>query len=585
MALFHRMLIICNLHGCPAIRTEGNPATLGSGLLGMTMTETVDRQKCWDEKAVRLELHRPTGKPGLVKCFAHRPANLDHLFRASVEATPHAEALVGSGLRLTYRELDRRVTQVAAGLRKLDVSPGDRVALALANTVEFIETLLACARIEAVAVPLNIRMRLREITSVLVDSRAVGVIFDAALREEIPSDEQAPECRVRIVTRAAADAGALAYDEIFRNIDTAGFIPTPGDEDSVCALVYTSGTTGKPKGAPITHLAMIHSALSFVGRGELRTGERTILAVPGTHITGIAAVIYPTFHLSGCLILVESFQARDFTALATQERCSYTFLVPAMINLMLLKVNLRDHDLSAWRTVAFGGAPMPVSTTQEITGAIPHLRLMQAYGATETTAAVTGHLLTKNMASPQIASIGKPMPCADIRVLDESGIEVPRGMTGEIWIAGPSVIAGYWQDQEQTDKAVAGGYWRSGDIGWVDDDGFVYIGDRMKDVINRAGFKVYSIEVESVLMAHPSVNFAAVIGYPDSVLGEKTHAFIVAAGEIDLDALRDHCRKELSDYKVPDGMTVVDGDDLPRNAAGKVVKHALRQMLMAEART
>jgi long-chain acyl-CoA synthetase len=544
-------------------------------------TLTLENESSREGVAVRFERHFAGRAERVVKCFQQRAADLDAFFSLSARSFADAEAIAGGGQRLSYRALDARVTQCALGLRKLGLSRGDRFAFALGNRIEFVEMLLACARIGAIAVPLNIRMRQREILHVLNDSGAAAIVFEAGLLDQIPAADEAPNCRAHIVCGEAA-ASAQSYAGIFSGHDAAGFVPLPSGEEDVAAIVYTSGTTGKPKGAAITQLGLIHSAMSFELCAGLEKGDRSIVAVPASHITGIAAVIYPILRVGGCLVMMPEFRAEAFVEIAVRERCSYAFLVPAMINLMLLKVDVARYDLSAWRVVAFGGAPMPDGTTRAIASALPALRLLQAYGATETTAAVTAAIVPADTTLPRIRSTGRLLPCADIKIMDDAGREASSGVSGELWIGGPGVIPFYWGGPEVGADSLIAGYWRSGDIGWIDADGYVYIGDRKKDVINRAGFKIYSTEVEAVLMNHPHIDFAAVVGRPDPVLGEKSHAFLVSNSGADIKLIREHCAAQLSDYKIPDTFFFLEGEDLPRNAAGKVLKAELRARLLAE---
>ena len=529
---------------------------------------------------VRRERHFEGRAERVVKCFADRPPTLDELFASTARRFPGAEALVAGGDRLSYGELDRRVSQVGAGLRSLRIESGQRVAFALGNSAEFVELLLACARIGVVAVPLNTRMRRPEILHALRDSGAAAVVFEAELADQIPSASEAPDCRVRVVVGEGADE-LIAYRSAFEGHDLSGFVATPAAEEAVAAIVYTSGTTGKPKGASITQIGFIHSAMSFEVAAEMKPGERSVAAVPVSHITGMAAVVYPVLHVGGCLIMMPEFHAASFVDLAVAEGCTYAFLVPAMANLILMKVDLSGRDLSSWRLIAFGGAPMPPATIEAIAAKLPRLRLLHAYGATETTAAVTAAMVPSDSTLARFRSIGRVMPCAEIRIMDEVGREVPAGRSGELWIGGPSVVPSYWGNPPGAEESLRGGFWCSGDVGWMDEDGYVYIGDRKKDVINRAGFKIYSTEVEAVLMRHPLIDFAAVVGRPDPVLGEKSHAFVVGKVGSDLDAIRDYCATQLSDYKIPDAFTVLEGDDLPRNASGKVLKVVLRERLLS----
>jgi long-chain acyl-CoA synthetase len=253
---------------------------------------------------------------------------------------------------------------------------------------------------------------------------------------------------------------------------------------------------------------------------------------------------------------------------------TYSLCVPAMYNLCLLDPDFVRFDLSSWRIAGFGGAPMPSATIERLARALPDLTLCNAYGSTETTSPAT--LMPPGAIKDHPASVGRILPCADIVVVDEEGREVAAGETGELLIGGPMVVPGYWDNPEGNAKGFVGGYWVSGDLGSVDADGNVHVFDRKKDMINRAGFKIYCIEVESVMTHHPSVVEAAVVGRPDPVLGERAHAFVFTDGRpFDAEDIRRFCAERLSDYKVPDTVTDL-GQPLPRNANGKVLKTELR---------
>jgi acyl-CoA synthetase (AMP-forming)/AMP-acid ligase II len=340
-------------------------------------------------------------------------------------------------------------------------------------------------------------------------------------------------------------------------------------------VLYTSGTTGRPKGAMLTHLNIVHSVLHFCGCMRLDDRDRSVLAVPASHVTGLVAILLTMVGCGGCSLILRDFRGQDFLALAARECMSHTLIVPAMYSLLMRHRDLEAHDLSAWRVGAFGGAPMPEATLRLLAHELPGLTLVNAYGATETTSPTT--IMPLGLQPDHVDSVGVVVPCGDVRVMDEHGREVPRGREGELWIAGPMVVPGYWADAEATAREFCGGYWKSGDIGVVDTEGFVRLLDRKKDLVNRGGYKVYSAEVESVLSLHPDVLEAAIVARPDPVLGEKIEAVVLTrGGEVSADDLRAHCARQLADYKVPDFVTFRD-TPLPRNANGKVLKGLLRE--------
>lgn len=508
----------------------------------------------------------------LVRCFRDRPATIDQVFREAVAQAPGHDALVLGDKRVTYAELDARVDAIATNLLALGLLPGDRVAMLLGNGFEFVELVLAGARAGLIVVPMNIRQRMPEIEFVLNQCGAAALVYDAEHGPNLPQREAVVGLRHVVVV---GDGPGIPYSELVRAGPAATF-PAVGEEDTFC-LLYTSGTTGRPKGAMLTHLGVIHSLLHYQHGFRLTDRDVAVLAVPASHVTGLVAILLTMVRVAGTTVIMPAFKARRFLEIAAAEKMSYTLIVPAMYNLCLLDPEFGSFDLSAWRAAGFGGAPMPGATVERLAEALPNLTLVNCYGSTETTSPAT--LLPFGAIKTHPHSVGRVLPCADIVVVGEDGREVEPGTSGELLIGGAMVVPGYWDNPEADRGGFVGGYWRSGDLGSKDADGYVHVFDRKKDMINRAGFKVYCIEVESVMSRHPSVVEAAVVGKPDPVLGERVHAFIYNDGRpADTDAIRAWCAERLSDYKVPDAITLLD-QPLPRNANGKVLKTALRDLL------
>jgi acyl-CoA synthetase (AMP-forming)/AMP-acid ligase II len=403
------------------------------------------------------------------------------------------------------------------------------------------------------------------------DSGAKVLFFEGSLAERIPDPATVPTLTHKIAVGDAA-AGAEAFDAL---LAPSAPVATPDfAEEATAVILYTSGTTGKPKGAVLTQMSMAMSAMHYEFCLGLNGDDRALMAVPSTHVTGLVAILLAMVKVSGTTVFQTVFKAAEFLALAAKERATYTLMVPAMYNLCLLQASFDDYDLSAWRIGGYGGSPMPIATIRKLAEKLPNLRLFNCYGSTETTSPST--ITPLGEVEAKIDTVGLPVPCADIRVVDDDGREVGVGESGEIWIGGGHVGAGYWNNPVATAANFTAGYWHSGDIGTMTPDGYVKILDRKKDMINRAGYKVYSAEVEDVLSHHPQIGEAAVVAEPDPVLGEKTHAFVlVKDGTLTADDIKVFCRARLSDYKVPDFVTFVD-QPLPRNANGKILKRALR---------
>jgi len=509
----------------------------------------------------------------MVRCFTERPSSIDAMFRESVARQGERTAVILGEERISFAMLDRRVEAVSAGLVQAGLKRGDRIALLLGNGLEFVEMVLAAARAGLVAVPMNIRQRKPEIEFVLNQCAAAALVYDVEHEANLPAGEDVPALSHVFVV---GNGAGRPYGTL-RETDAAGIKFPEVSEEEVFCLLYTSGTTGKPKGAKLTHLGVIHSLLHFQHALGLGPSDVGVLAAPASHVTGLVAIILTMLRVGGATVIMPVFKARIFLDIAAREGMSYTLIVPAMYNLCLLDKDFASFDLSAWRVAGFGGAPMPKATIERLAEALPDLNLVNCYGSTETTSPAT--VLPFGAIRSHPVSVGRPVPCADIVVVGEDGREVAAGESGELLIAGPMVVPGYWDNEEADRTAFVGGYWISGDLGSKDADGFVHVFDRKKDMINRAGFKVYCIEVESVLAHHPAIVEAAVVGKPDPVLGERVHAFVYNENRpADAAEIRAWCGERLSDYKVPDTITFLD-QPLPRNANGKILKNTLRDML------
>ena len=505
----------------------------------------------------------------VVACFTDRPSTLDAMLRAAVARKPDGIALVLGERRISYAELDRITENVAHNLIAAGFRKGERIAMLLGNGLEFITCALGASRAGMIVVPMNTRQRAPEMDYVLQQCGASALVYDADCEVNLPP----PRAELRHQWVVGSGRAPLFTD--LTNEAPATLLPELQQEDTAY-LLYTSGTTGHPKGAMLTHASIIHSVLNFQHGYSLHDGDVTMLAVPASHVTGLVALILATINVAGTLVILPAFKAPEFLAIAARERMTYTLMVPAMYNLCLLQPDFERYDLSAWRIAGFGGAPMPEATIKRLAEALPTLNLCNAYGSTETTSPAT--MFPPGSPASKINSVGRPVTGAHIIVADDDGREVPAGQDGELLIAGAMVVPGYWDNPDATRTGFVGGYWRSGDIGRIDAEGYVTVVDRKKDMINRAGFKIYCTEVENVMSHHPAIIESAVVGKPDPVLGERVHAFAYSPDGGDEAAIRKYCAERLSDYKVPDSITFLK-QPLPRNANGKIMKTELRKMM------
>ena len=364
----------------------------------------------------------------VVRCFIDRPRSLFALFEQAVARSGGNVALVCNGARLTYGELDAAVAGTAAALARSGVIEGDRVALLLGNRIEFVVLLFAAARLGAIVVPLSIREVKPALTYTIGQCGARLIVHESELARQVPDDEALPTPLVRVCIGQVDEAGAAtqSWDDWLSHA-AADPAPAPAQpaETDTAAILYTSGTTGRPKGAMLTHLGLAHSALHFVHAMSLGPRDCSIATVPLSHVTGLVALIATTVMAAGKLVIMPSFRAASFVELAQAERMSHTVMVPAMYKLCLMEPAFARADLSEWRIGAYGGAPMPEATIAELAARLPHLLLMNCYGSTETTSPAT--LMPPGQSAGQTDSVGCALPCAQIRVMDGEGRECPPG--------------------------------------------------------------------------------------------------------------------------------------------------------------
>jgi long-chain acyl-CoA synthetase len=387
--------------------------------------------------------------------FVERPKNLWAMVLEAASANPSGEALVCGEVRMTWRQVIDRSARLAAGLRKLGLQRGDRVALLLGNRIEFPLLLFAAAQAGLITVLLGTRQQTPEIAYVLGDCGAKLLIHEAALAERVPHQNNVPELEHRIIIddgQGHSDFRVLSENApLGEDVDV-------GEEDTAIIL-YTSGTTGRPKGAMLAHCNIVHSATIFVSCLGLTATDRSIAAVPLAHVTGVVANIMTMVRCAGSLIIMAEFKAAEYLKVAAAERVTYTVMVPAMYNLCLMQPDFDSYDLSSWRIGGFGGAPMPIAAIEKLAIKLPGLKLINCYGATETTSPST--IMPGDLTARHIDSVGLPCPGATIVVMDEEGHEMPRGTVGEIWIASASVIKGYWNNPKATTETFTGGFWHS----------------------------------------------------------------------------------------------------------------------------
>ncbi|HTS48551.1 MAG TPA: AMP-binding protein [Bryobacteraceae bacterium] len=488
---------------------------------------------------------RPFDQSGIVRGsdniarYQGRPGSLVEMLRATVDRAPTNEAIVElGGERINYRELWDRAARVSGGLKKLGIQRGDRVAIRLGNSLDWCVAFWGALMSGAIVVPVNTRFSEPEIEFVITDSGSRFVFLP---------DQPLP----------AGDPFAVE--------DLA--------QPDVAAIFYTSGTTGFPKGAMTTHEGFLSNCETCRRIVPLPMDDslRTLVSVPLFHVTGCNSQLLPSCESGGGTVIMRAFEVQAFLRAIVSERISSVTSVPAIFWLAINQPNFGDFDVSGVRWAMYGGAPIAPDLVGRIVKAFPNARVGNGFGLTETSSVAT--FLPHEYAGVRPDSVGFAAPVIDLDLF-----ETDSGGVGELLIRGPSVVKGYWNKPEATAQTFVNGWLHTGDLARIDADGFVQIVDRKKDMVNRGGENVYCVEVENALCAHPAVYECAVMGVPDTMMGEKVGAVVVLkpGTKTEPAEICEFLKGRLADFKIPQYMALRP-DPLPRNPGGKILKPRLRK--------
>jgi fatty-acyl-CoA synthase len=515
----------------------------------------------------------PTAQPYL----ARRQNWTNQLARHAL-MQPDATALRFLGVTTTWGELNRRVTALAGALSRRGVAFGDRVLILMLNRTEFVESFLAVNKLGAIAVPVNFRMTPPEIAFLVSDCQARVVITEAVLANVATAvGDIDPALSTVIVAGGTTDDDVIGYDDL---IAVEGAEPEPVDipNDSPALIMYTSGTTGRPKGAVLTHNNLAGQAMTFLfTNGADLNNDVGFIGVPLFHIAGIGNMIIGL--LLGRPTVIYPLGAFDPGALLDvleAEGVTGIFLVPAQWQAVCAEQQANPRKLQL-RVLSWGAAPASDTLLRSMSETFPGTQILAAFGQTEMSP-VTCMLLGDD-AIRKMGSVGKVIPTVSARVVDDNMNDVPVGEVGEIVYRAPTLMAGYWNNPKATAEAFAGGWFHSGDLVRQDEEGYIWVVDRKKDMIISGGENIYCAEVENVLAAHPAVVEVAVIGRADEKWGEVPVAVVAVHTDLDLGDLDHFLSERLARYKHPKAVEIVDA--LPRNPAGKVLKTELRARFSA----
>jgi fatty-acyl-CoA synthase len=486
---------------------------------------------------------------------------------------PQRPFLKAGALDLSNREFQKRVDGTVAGLLGLGVGKGDRVAALMENGAAFLDLFFACAAIGAIFVPINPYLTAAEIDPILADSQPAVVCHTHIHREAAAKLAIALPSPQSLVLHDDDQGRPADWLEVAEK--RAGPIDPPSENDPL-VLMYTSGTTGRPKGALLTHRNLLFGAIHSLLAYGLGPGCRSLVVAPLFHIGALGASVTPVIYAGGSLVLAAFERPADTLATLMQENITYMFAVPVMYELMARSGRWEAADFGKVDFFIAGGAPMPLELIRRYQQE-KKVAFAQGYGMTETLRITNLDLAD---AADKAGSIGKPAFHTEVKLVDEAGQMVPEGEAGEILVKGPTVFAGYWQQPEATAAVLCEGWFATGDLARCDPEGFLYIVGRKNEVIISAGKNIYAAEVEQALAGLPAVVAAAVVGRPDRRRGEVPEAFVElekAAPEISAEALRAQLAPLLAEFKIPRRIHVVDR--LPRSKSGKILKAALIERL------
>jgi acyl-CoA synthetase (AMP-forming)/AMP-acid ligase II len=499
---------------------------------------------------------------------------------------PDKTAIVFEDKRYTFSQLNERVNRLANGLVKLGAKKGTVVAFLQVNCNQCVETYFAVARTGAIYLPLNFRAKEKELTYMLNTAEATTLIAGERYISLIQSIKPELKYLKNLISLEKKHDDMLYYEDIIKE-SSPDELSTEIDDKDTTILMYTAGTTGFPKGVMLSHNSFGTYVLENVTPADPDLVEANILTVPLYHVAGIQAMMAAIYG-GRTLVMERQFDPEEWMTLVENEKANRAMMVPTMLKQLLDNPNFKKHDLSSLKVITYGAAPMPLPVIRKALEEFPGVSFINAFGQTETASTITAlgpedHVLTgtpeeREKKLKRLASIGKPMADVEMKVIDqESGKTLGINEVGEILARGPRVMSGYWKDEEKTAKTIDKEGWvHTGDIGYMDEEGYYFLAGRSSDIIIRAGENISPEELENAIREHPGVDDVAVIGVPDETWGEEPRAVVIPKKGVKVTEpdIMEWCRERLASFKRP--RSVVFVDDLPRNPMGKLIKREIR---------
>ena len=511
--------------------------------------------------------------------------NTPEFLLISSSICPDREAIIFEGNRWSFSDLADRSNRLANALAGMGVGQGDKVGMLQVNCNECIEVYFATAKLGATYVPLNFRARAEELEFMINFSEASALFLGQRYVKMINSmREQIPGMKNFVSVEGPAE-GMLDYESVIAEADPEEVF-TDIDDNDTSILMFTAGTTGQPKGVMLTHDNLATYVLNNVSPADPDIEEKNILTVPLYHIAGMQAVLAAVYG-GRTLVVQRQFDPSDWMTLVETESVTRAMMVPTMLKQLMEHEEFPKRNLSSLQVITYGAAPMPVEVITKAIEVFPGTRFINAFGQTESASTITmltpeDHVIEgtpgeRAIKLKRLGSIGRALGDTEVKIFDEDGSEQPVDEVGEIVARGPRVMKGYWKAEEATNSTIRNGWLYTGDIGYMDEAGYIFLSGRAKDIIIRAGENISPEQVEATLHSHPAIDEAAVIGVPDPQWGEKVRAIVAlkAGAQASEADIIEHCRGQLASFKKPESVIFVDS--LPRNPLGKVLKRVLRE--------
>jgi len=509
--------------------------------------------------------------------------NLGKLLLRSSLCYPNKIAIYYGEEGITYKELNRRVNKLANGLKELGIREGDRIALWLYNCPQFIEAMYACWKAGFIIVPMHSKANPREVISLLKNSEPTCIIIHEDFLPYLELIKEEVKTLKFFISLYKTEENLIDYEKLIENSreeEPKG----PNDLNYPIWIIYTSGTTGRPKGATLTHKTQLLGCLSYLSNiYNVHPNDIALFAGPLTHGNGLYLLPYISKGATNVLLTSKSFQPKEvFETIQKRKVTVIPYIVPTQLKLLMTSEYIDNYDLSSLKTVVYGGSPIHLEDIKALLKRFGNI-FVQIYGQAEMNSLIStlskeDHVLDeKDRRYKLLKSAGKINIGVDVKIVNDKGEEVRVGEIGEIIAKNESLMLGYWSDPELTKEVVKDGWIYTGDLGYIDEEGYLYIVDRKKDVIKSGGLAIYSKEVEDVILKHPAVKEVAVIGVPDEVWGEAVKAIVVLKDNVRVseEEIIEFCKEYLSSYKKPKSVEFVE--TLPKNPAGKILKRELRE--------